>query len=237
MNGTVLITGGTGGLGIAVTTRMLELGWRVVVPWLDDTELARVPDTGLWQAGALELANADLLDVEAVAAVAQRAAADPQRPLRAVVNLVGGFAMGKRAHETPVADFEAQLRLNLRPTYLVSQATLPHLMASAKAASPAGSSLICVSSQSALRPFSGAAGYLTAKTAVLGLVDALHAEYHRDGVRVNAILPGVIDTPANRASMPDSDRQGWTAPESIAATIAFLCDDASAAVRGAHLPV
>jgi NAD(P)-dependent dehydrogenase (short-subunit alcohol dehydrogenase family) len=236
MNGTVLVTGGTGGLGVAVTTRLLEVGWRVVVPWLSEAELARVPDTGLWQAGALELAQADLADPEAVAAVTRRAAADPQRPLRAVVNLVGGFAMGKRVHETPVEDFEAQLRLNLRPTYLVSQATLPHLIATAQAGT-AGSALICVSSQSALRPFSGAAGYLTAKTAVLGLVDALHAEYHRDGVRVNAILPGVIDTPANRASMPDSDRQGWTSPELIARTIAFLCDDASAAIRGAHLPV
>jgi NAD(P)-dependent dehydrogenase (short-subunit alcohol dehydrogenase family) len=226
MNGTALVTGGTGGLGIAVTNRLLESGWRVVVPWLVPGELDRAP-----RDNALELVEADLFDPAAVAAVVEQAAGDRQRPLRAVVNLVGGFATGGRLHETPIEDFEAQLRLNLRPTYLVSQAALPHLITAG------GGALIAVSSQSALRPFPGASGYLTAKTAVLGLVDVLHAEYHRDGVRVNAILPGVIDTPANRQAMPDADRSGWTAPETIAATVAFLCDDASAAVRGARIPV
>jgi NAD(P)-dependent dehydrogenase (short-subunit alcohol dehydrogenase family) len=87
------------------------------------------------------------------------------------------------------------------------------------------------------RPFAGAAGYLTSKTAVLGLVDVLHAEYARDGVRVNAILPSVIDTPANRAAQPDADRSGWTSPEAIGRVILFLCGDSAAAVAGAHLPV
>jgi NAD(P)-dependent dehydrogenase (short-subunit alcohol dehydrogenase family) len=87
------------------------------------------------------------------------------------------------------------------------------------------------------RPFAGAAGYLTAKTAVLGLVDALHAEYAGDRVRVNAILPGTIDTPGNRAAQPDADRSGWTAPEAIADVILFLCNDSGSAVSGVHLPV
>lgn len=227
MSATVLVTGGTGGLGAAVTARLLDEGRRVVVPWHAEHELARVP------AGrsGLVLVQADLTDPAAVGAVAAQAAADPDRPLRAVVNLVGGFAMGGRVHETPVEEFEAQLRLNLRPAYLVCQAALPHLVAAG------GGSVLLVSSQAVRKPFSGAAGYLTAKAAVLGLAGALHAEYAKDGVRVNTILPGVIDTPANRASMPDADRKGWTAPEDIAATVAFLCSDAAQAVRDSQLLV
>ena len=224
---TALVTGGTGGLGTAVTTTLLDAGWRVVVPWHNPAELDRLP-----QRDGLVLVQADLTDPESVVGcVTAAAAGDPDRPLGAVVNLVGGFAMGGRVHETPVDAFEAQLRLNLRPTYLVSQAALPHLVAAG------GGALVCVSSQSVRRPFSGAAGYLTAKTAVLGLVDALHAEYARDGVRVNAILPGTIDTPGNRAAQPDADRSGWTPPAAIGEVILFLCSPAGATVAGAHLPV
>ena len=128
-------------------------------------------------------------------------------PLGAVVNLVGGFAMGGRVHETPVEDFEAQLRLNLRPTYLVCQAALPHLLAAG------GGAIVCVSSRAALKPFAGAAGYVVAKAAMLSFVDVLATEYRDDGIRANAILPSVIDTPANRRSMPDADFERWVAPD------------------------
>jgi NAD(P)-dependent dehydrogenase (short-subunit alcohol dehydrogenase family) len=227
MNGTALVTGGTGGLGAAVVATLLGAGWHVVVPWRSATELSRLPT----DVAGLTLVQADLTDAQAVAACGAQAAAHPDRPLRAVVNLVGGFAMGGRVHETPVEEFEAQLRLNLRPAYLLCQATLPHLIAAG------GGAVVLVSSQATRRPFSGAAGYLTAKTAVLGLAGALHAEYANDGVRVNTILPGVIDTPANRAAMPHSDRKGWTAPEHIADTIAYLCADTSKALQNSHLNV
>ncbi|MEV4413022.1 SDR family oxidoreductase [Catellatospora sp. NPDC049609] len=227
MSGTVLVTGGTGGLGAAVVARLLDEAWRVVVPWRSEEHVARLP-SGV---AALVPVQADLTDAASVGSVVARAADDPERPLRAVVNLVGGFAMGGRVHETPVEEFEAQLRLNLRPAYLVCQAALPHLVAAG------GGSVVLVSSQAVRKPFGGAAGYLTAKTAVLGLAAALHAEYAKDGVRVNTVLPGVIDTPTNRASMPDSDRKGWTPPEDIAQTIAFLCSDAAHAVRDSQLLV
>jgi len=184
--------------------------------------------------------QADVTDETAVAGVVAVAAADASAPLRAVVNLVGGFAAGGRVHETPIADFEAQLRLNLRPAYIVTAAALPHLLAAG------GGSVVCVGSRAALRPFSGAAGYITAKAALLALVSALAVEYRDDLVRVNAVLPSVIDTPANRASQPDSDIAGgdqrsifdrWVRPEQIADVIAFLCSDASAATSGAHIPV
>jgi NAD(P)-dependent dehydrogenase (short-subunit alcohol dehydrogenase family) len=202
--------------------RLREAGWRVVVPWVVERELERV------EAGeGLELVQADLFDEHAVAEVA-RVAGDSTR---AVVNLVGGFAAGGRLHETPVDELEGQLRLNLRAAWLVTGAALPTMLAAGEGA------IVCVSSRTALRPFSGGAAYAVAKRAVLGLVDALDVEYANDGIRTNAILPSVIDTPANRESMPDADPRDWVTPEQIAATIEFLVSPASAATSGAHIPV
>lgn len=222
MTRTAIITGGTGGLGAAVTRRFLDDGWRLVVPWVHARELERVE-----RRDGLELVEADLFDARAAAGVAAAAG----EGLRAVVNLVGGFAAGGRMHETPVSDLEDQLRVNLVPAWLVTAAALPAMLAAGEG------SVVCVSSRTALRPFSGGAAYAIAKGAVLGFVDALDVEYKDDGIRANAILPSVIDTPANRASMPDADPSGWVAPEQLAATIAFLCAPGSAATSGAHIPV
>ncbi len=134
-------------------------------------------------------------------------------------------------HETPVEDFERQFRLNLRATYLVCQATVPHLIQAG------GGAITCVSSRAALRPFAGAAGYITSKLAVLGLVDAMATEYLADGVRVNAVLPSVIDTAANRASQPDADYRNWVHPDQIAEVLLFLSGDAAGVISGAHIPV
>src|SRR5688500_17528354 len=129
---TALVTGGTGGLGAAVTAELLGAGWRVVVPWVEERELERVE-----RRDDLVLVQADCLD-PAQAASAVDEAGDG---LRAVVNLVGGFAQGGRVHETPVEDFEAMLRLNLRPAYLVCAAALPRLQAAG------GSAIVCVSAR------------------------------------------------------------------------------------------
>jgi len=227
MDSTALITGGTGGLGAAVAEVFLAAGWRVVVPVFDAAERERLPDHD-----RLVLEPADLFDEASASAVTQLAAGEGGAPLRAVVNLVGGFAMGGRVHETPVEDFEQQLRLNLRPAYLVCHAAIGHLLAG-----EGGGAIVCVSSRAALQPFSAAAGYIVAKAAVLSFVDVLHAEYAADGLRANAILPSVIDTPANRRSMPDADHSRWVAPAQIAAVVRFLCEDGSGVVSGAHIPV
>jgi NAD(P)-dependent dehydrogenase (short-subunit alcohol dehydrogenase family) len=219
---TALVTGGTGGLGAAVTRELLENGWRVVVPWIEERELGPVE-----RHERLELVQADCMDPGQVAGAIETAG----EGLRAAVNLIGGFAGGGRVHETPVEDFEAQLRLNLRATYLVCAAAIPVLLRAG------GGALVCVSSRAALRPFPGAAGYIVGKAAVLAFVDALDAEYRKDGIRANAIIPSVIDTPANRAAMPDADPSNWVRPEELARTIRYLCSDESTATSGAHVPV
>jgi NAD(P)-dependent dehydrogenase (short-subunit alcohol dehydrogenase family) len=222
---TVLVTGGTGGLGAAVTRAFLDDGWRVVVPWVAERELERVE-----QHERLELVQADLFDPDAVARAVETAGPS----LRALVNLVGGFAIHGRVHETPVEVFEEQLRVNLRPAYLACRAALPAML---NQSPPTRGSIVCVSSRAARRPFPGAAGYIVGKAAVLALVDALDAEYRKDGIRVNAVLPSVIDTPANRSSMPDADFDTWVRPDQIGRVIRFLCSDDASITSGAHVPV
>jgi NAD(P)-dependent dehydrogenase (short-subunit alcohol dehydrogenase family) len=193
-------------------------GWRVVVPDVAPAELE----------GA-EVVEADLGDAAAAARVV--ALAGERAPLRALVNLVGGFAAGQPVATAPIADFEAQFALNLRPTYLVTQAALPALVAAG------GGAIVCMSSRSALHPFAGAAGYCASKAAVLAFAQVVAREHATDGVRCNAVLPSMIDTPANRAAMPPEQHEQLTPPGEIAAVIRFLCSDESAPTTGAAIPV
>lgn len=220
MPDTALVTGGTGGLGSAVTAELLDRGWRVVVPWIAEEELDRLDERE-----GLELVRADLFDPEEAQACVQAAGSS----LRGLVNLVGGFAAGQPVAATPVEEFEAQLRLNLRATYLVTQAALPVLRAGG------GGSIVCVSSRSALRPFAGASGYCASKAAVAVLAQCVAEEGRPHGIRCNAILPSVIDTPANRASSGPDARM--VPPGEVARVIAFLLSDDAAATSGAAIPV
>lgn len=226
MAATAIVSGGTGGLGSAVVTELLDREWRVVVPWIVESELERLPASD-----RLVAVEADLFDAESTRRVVELADDSPDRPLRGVVNLVGGFAMGPRLHETPIDDFDHLMRLNLRPLYQLSRAALPSLVAAG------GGSIVGVSAKAAFAPFSGASAYVTAKAAVWALISSLAVEYSGDNIRANAVLPSVIDTAANRESQPDSTRAGWVDPAEIARTIAFLLSEESSAITGAQIPV
>jgi NAD(P)-dependent dehydrogenase (short-subunit alcohol dehydrogenase family) len=226
MKSSAIVTGGTGGLGTAVVERLLDDGWRVVVPWIVESELERMPPRD-----GLEFVEADLFDPEAVGNVVSVAAEQTGAPLSGVVNLVGGYAAGGRVHETPIEGFEALFRLNLRPTYLMTQAALPPML------DAGGGSIVCVGTRAALQPFSGAAGYVASKAAVIAFAKAVAVEYRDDGVRCNAILPSVIDTPGNRASMPKADFDRWVKPAEIAGVIAHLLSADSRPISGAAIPV
>ncbi|MFI7553129.1 SDR family NAD(P)-dependent oxidoreductase [Micromonospora sediminimaris] len=225
-NRSVLVTGATGGLGTAVSAAFVAAGWRVVAPQRRQPDLLSGPE-----ANAPVRMVADLTDPQDVARVAEVAAGDPEAPLRAVVNLVGGYASGGLVHETPVEDFERMLTLNLRPTHLVTRAALPHLIAAG------GGAVVCVAARAAVAPFPGVGGYVTAKAAVLGFAAAVAVEYKAAGVRCNTVLPSVIDTPTNRGAMPDADHSRWVDPAEIASVIRFLASDESAPTSGAAVPV
>jgi len=225
MTRTVIVTGGTGGLGTAVVEAFLEAGDHVVVPWIFAKELERFGG----EREGVTLVKADLFDPADAERVAAVASGDPSRPLGAVVNAVGGFAMGQPVASTPFEDFEAQLRLNLRPTYLVTAATFDRLKASG------GGAIVCVSSRAALKPFGGASGYCASKAAVIAFAQAVAEEGKAHGIRCNAVLPSVIDTPANRADMGEDAEM--VPPAEIARVIRFLCSPDSAPISGAAVPV
>jgi NAD(P)-dependent dehydrogenase (short-subunit alcohol dehydrogenase family) len=220
---TALVTGGAGGLGAATVSAFLADGWRVVAP-VRPGSAGRVPESAITVEGDLGAA-AD------VAAAISVAAGQGDAPLRAVVNSAGGYAGGALVADTPIEDFEAMLTRNLRPTYLVTSAALPHLVAAG------GGSIVCVSSRAAVSPFAGAAGYVTAKAAVLAFAGAVAVEYRKQGVRCNTVLPSVIDTPMNRRDQPDADFSRWVSPEDIARVILFLASDESGPTSGAQVPV
>jgi NAD(P)-dependent dehydrogenase (short-subunit alcohol dehydrogenase family) len=209
-----------------VVERLLSDGWRVVVPWIVPKELERLP-----RRDRLELVEADLFEPQSAAEIVSTATSPGGAALTGLVNLVGGFSVGGRVHETPIEEFDRQFQLNLRPTYLVTQAALPPLI------DQGGGSIVCVGSRAALAPFPGAAGYASSKAAVIAFAQAVSREYLDSGVRCNAILPSVIDTPANRAAMPDADHDRWVKPAEIAAVIAHLLSPASAPISGAAIPV
>ncbi len=216
----VLVAGGTGALGTAVVRELASAGYAVTSTWIVDAERDRLASE------PVELVRADLFDpddtVSAVASVDD---------LEAVVNLVGGFASGPRVHETDPEDFDRLVRLNLRPAFLLARAAMPRLV------ERGGGAFVGVSARAALRPFPGAAGYITGKAALLAFVQALDAEYRREGVRCNAVLPSTIDTPANRAAQPDADFSNWVPPADIAKVVRFLVSEDSAPTTGAAIPV
>ncbi len=217
----VLVAGGTGALGAAVVRELVQRGHPVAATWVVEHERERLEDVE-----GVELIKADLFDpTQAAAAVA--AISD----LGAVVNLVGGYAEGERIHETDPDEFERLMRLNLRPNVLLARAAIPRFLRRGEGA------FVAVSARPALRPFPGAAPYIVSKAAVLSFVQALDAEYRHDGIRANAILPSVIDTPANRAAQPDADWSKWVAPEEIARVVRFLISGDSTPVSGAAVPV
>jgi NAD(P)-dependent dehydrogenase (short-subunit alcohol dehydrogenase family) len=217
---TVLVAGGTGYLGTAVVRELLAAGYSITATWVVDREAERLA------AEPVELVHADLFDPDQVAK-----AMDATEDLEAVVNLVGGYAEGQLVHETDPDQFDGLMRLNVKPCFLLARAAMPRLM------ERGGGAFVGVSARPALRPFPGAAGYIASKAAVLALIQALDAEYKHHGIRCNAILPSVIDTPANRSAQPDADYSKWVQPEEIAKVVRVLVSDESAPVSGAAVPV
>ena len=219
----VLVAGGTGALGGAVLEELLDAGWDVTATWVLERERDRV-------AGALgdrvNLVQADLFDPDAVAS-----AVGAVDDLRAVVNLVGGYASGGKVHEVEPDELDRMLRLNLKPGFLLARAAMPRI------ADAGGGAYVGVSARAALRPFPGAAAYITAKAGVIAFVQALAVEYRDAGIRANAVLPNAIDTPANREQMPNADFSKWVPPAEIARVIRFLVSDDSKPTSGAAVPV
>jgi NAD(P)-dependent dehydrogenase (short-subunit alcohol dehydrogenase family) len=227
MDGRVLITGATGALGGSVVRRFLAAGERVLAVGTREAELAEL--ARLAPAPAVVVRRVDLSSTAAGGDLfaAWRGEAGPA-PI--VVHLVGGFRYARLA-ETSDEDWSALVGLNLETTFRV-------LRESARAFGVAGGgALVAVSSPAGLVGEAGVGGYAATKAAVLRLVEWLAREVGPLGARANAVLPGTMDTPANRAAMPRADPARWVSPAAVAEVIHFLTTPAAAGVNGAAVRV
>ncbi len=222
----VIVTGAAGNVGAALTRLLAARGVRVAAMDLSAETLAsRLGPQG----NILHLPVGDLSDpVQARAAI--EATAQQLGRLDGVAATIGSFAMASVADSTPEF-WEQMLRVNVITTALVFAAALPHLRVTG------GGSLVAISAGAALRAPGGMAAYAASKSAVMRLVESLADEAKGDHIRVNAVLPSTIDTPQNRAAMPDTDPARWVTPTQVAEAIAFLLSDAASGVTGAALPV
>jgi NAD(P)-dependent dehydrogenase (short-subunit alcohol dehydrogenase family) len=225
-----LVTGASGALGGALARRLLDQGERVA---LLDREAGRLERGFPELRSAPERARAfsvDLADGEAVARAVAEVVAVFGR-IDAAFNVAGAYRGGANVEATSDADWQLLLDANFRSTLHVCRAVVPRMRAQG------GGAIVNVGSRASLGGDAGVSAYAVAKTAVLRLTESLAAEGKRDGVRVNCVLPGTIDTPANRAAMPDADPSGWVPLDALVDAILFLASPAARAVHGAALPV
>lgn len=218
----ILVTGAAGVLGQAVIATLVARGEMVAA-----VDLApAVPPAGQ----RLSVGGTDLADATAGAAlIAQLTGTSGAGSLTGLVNVAGGF-LWETVAEGGWASWERMYRINVQTAFEATRLALPALRASRGA-------IVNVSAAATARAGAGMGAYTAAKSAVSRLTEALAVEELANGVRVNAVMPSVIDTPANRRDMPDADHSRWVTPTEIAEVVAFLLSPAASGVTGALVPV
>ena len=229
-NKVVVIAGGTGGLGNAVSRAFLEEDAKVMVTYRKEEEFAVLKQAAGAKATSLEGFALDVTDENAtsefIGGVLSR-----HGKVDALVNIVGGYAGGVTLWELETKVFDAMLSLNLRSGYALARAVVPVMLKQKHGA------IANVAAKAAFDHGAGASAYAASKAAAVAMMDSLAADVKGTGVRVNSILPSIIDTPVNRRAMPNADFAAWPKPEEIAQVILFLCSDNAAVVHGAAVPV
>jgi NAD(P)-dependent dehydrogenase (short-subunit alcohol dehydrogenase family) len=226
----VAVAGATGALGRAVCAACLAAGARVAGAARRDEELRRLaaslapaPDRFLpCAADAGEAAGAERLVA---------AASDAYGRVDALVNAAGAWEGGRPTWETDPAAYQRLLATNLGTMFHLARAALPRMLAQG------GGAVVGVASVAAHGGQAGSAAYAASKAGLLALLASLALEVRGRGVRVNAIVPDVIDTESNRRAMPGGDFSRWVKPEHVARVVVFLCSDLGQAIHGAQIPV
>ena len=219
---TVVITGASGNLGRAVAKAFAELGASLV---LMDVRRADLQDGPRQVFLEVDLMKANSVD----AAVGQ--ALERFGRIDVLCNIAGGFRMGSPVHETSDKDWNFLMDLNARTVVNMARVVVP-LMLKAGAGK-----IVNVGAFAAQKGAAQMGAYVASKAAVIRLTETMAAELREKNINVNCVLPTIIDTPENRAAMPDADPRKWVAPEALADVIAFLCSDAARAIHGAAVPV
>ena len=225
-----VIAGGTGALGQAVTLRFLADGATVAVPYAVPAERDRLDQrVGAADRDRLIMEAVDVGDLAAMTAFATSTVA-ARGKIDVLVAGVGGFAGGSLL-ETDAETWKRMLDLNLTTAFSAAKAVLPRMVGARYGR------VVIVASRAVVPPAAGFIAYTVAKAGVIAFTQALAQETRKHGVTVNAVLPSTMDTPANRAAMPNADRAGWVPVESVADAIAILAREASAHITGTLLAI
>jgi NAD(P)-dependent dehydrogenase (short-subunit alcohol dehydrogenase family) len=225
-----VVTGGTGALGQAVTLRLLADGAIVAVPYAVEAEReALTQRVGAADRQRLIVQSVDVIDVKAMTAFAESVVA-ARGKIDVLVAGVGGFAGGSLV-ETELETWQRMLDLNLTSVFSVTRAVVPAMIRARYGR------VVVVASRAVVPPAGGFIAYTVAKAGAIAFTQALSQETHPYGITVNAVLPSTMDTPANRAAMPDSDRKGWVPVEAVADAIAVLAREASGHITGTLLTI
>ena len=226
----ILVAGGTGGLGRAVALAFLGEGARVAVTYRAAAELEALTRAAGEDAVRISGHPTDVTDHEAVRTLVDELVARHGR-LDALVNTVGAYAGGAKLWEMDAETLDRMLLANLRSGYVLARAAVPVMLKQGHGA------IVNVASRAALVHGPGESAYAASKAAAVALIDSLAADLKGTGVRANSILPGIIDTEANRRAMPKADFSKWPKPEEIARVVLFLCGDDAKLIHGAAIPV
>jgi NAD(P)-dependent dehydrogenase (short-subunit alcohol dehydrogenase family) len=226
----VLVAGGTGGLGRAVSLAFLEEGARVVVTYRKQEELDTLKKLAAGNSFHLEAYDVDVTDEADVSKLVEGIVVRHGR-LDAMVNTVGGYAGGVKLWELDTKVFDQMLALNLRAGYALSRAAVRVMLKQGSGA------IVNVAAKAAIDHGAGAAAYAASKAAAVAMIDSLGEDLKGTGIRVNSVLPNIIDTEANRKVMPKADFSKWPKPEDIAHVIVFLCGEGAKVIHGAAVPV
>jgi NAD(P)-dependent dehydrogenase (short-subunit alcohol dehydrogenase family) len=224
---TVVVTGASGNLGRAVAQAFFARGDNLVLIASRREPLAAA--FGGDEPRRL-IAPADLLDRKAVDAAVKAAIVRFGR-IDVLCNIAGGFRMGTLVHETSDDDWNAMFDVNVHTMLNMVRAVVPHMLGAS------AGRIINVGASSAQKGAAQMGAYIAAKSAVIRITETMAAELRAKGINVNCVLPTIIDTPENRAAMPDADPKRWVAPEDLAKVFVFLASDEARAIHGAAIPV
>lgn len=226
----VLVAGGTGGLGRAASSAFLDEGAEVAITYRNQPDWETFKNSVAANVVRLQGHEVDVTDEAAVNQLMEKILLKHGR-LDAMVNTVGGYAGGLKLWEMETKVFEQMLNLNLRSGYALSRAAVRAMLRQGRGV------IVNVAAKAAVDHAAGASAYAASKAAAVAMLDALAADVKGTGVRVNTILPSIIDTEANRKAMPNADFSQWPKPQDVARVILFLCSDDAKVIHGAAIPV
>lgn len=211
----VMVTGAAGNLGRAVAKAFSDLGATLVL-------LDAKPGNSIVQA--------DLRDARSVQQAVDHTLERHGR-IDVLCNIAGGFRMGPSVHETPDSDWDFLFDLNAKSVLHMARAVVPAMIRSGSG------KIVNVGAYAAQRGAAAMGAYIASKSAVIRITETMAAELREKNINVNCVLPTIIDTPENRAAMPQADPRRWVSPHDLAEVIAFLASDAARAIHGAAIPV